>query len=185
MKKLLLLILTILFCLTGCGEKEDDSWKNVNYSCETLRIECSNAFSFELTQDEKSYILGFMNNGNWKFDCIKSAGYHTLHFDDTCHVYYIADSSFGAMLNDVQNTRHLILSEEENSYIQGIIERNTNPIIVGMDETQIKAIKDFEYLSYHGYLLYKRKDNCYNIVAEFDENEKIATLNKYPRISTR
>ena len=176
----------MLFCLSACGEKEDDYLKNVNYSCEKMTlVSLVNDYSVEISEEEKNMILVLLNNGKWSYSTSKGDPDYYFYLDGEKFGYICKNlgQEIGAF-EDYTNYRHMFITAEQKAPIDEFIDKYVNPLIIGMTISEIEAVEDFEFVSYKGYVFAETRDGVNTLVAELDENEKIVTVNKYDRSRT-
>ena len=115
MKKLLLLILAILFCLTACGEKEE---RIVYYAANILMISENGIHEeISLTSEETSAILAILNSDNWEDSSIKTSIDYSFYIGTESLRYDIERGWF----IDGKNDRHLQLTEEQYNILFSIV----------------------------------------------------------------
>jgi len=178
MKKLLLLIMAMLFCLSGCGEKEE----RVVYSATNILMisGIGNTKEISLTTEETSAILAVLNSDNWEDRSIKTSVDYDFCIGTESLCYDIERGWF----IDGKNDRHLQLTEEQYKIVFSIVDSYYSPVKIGMTATEIAAIEDFKPLVYQDYVYYVG-DNKANYIAKFDSTGKIEMIKGFGMDSVR
>ena len=146
MKKLLLLIMAILFCLTACMEKEE---RIVYYVANILMISENGIHEeISLTSEETSAILAILNSDNWEDSSIKTSIDYSFYIGTESLRYDIERGWF----IDGKNDRHLQLTEEQYNILFSIVDSYYSPVKIGMTAAEIDAIEDFQHLVYQDYV---------------------------------
>ena len=73
--------------------------------------------NIELTEQESAAILKILNDSEWKYDVTKTYCPYLFQLSERSIVY----SDEAGLFNDKENQRHLIVTEEQRSYIRSLL----------------------------------------------------------------
>ena len=123
MKRLLALVLSLLFTITLFGCNSQDS--------NTDNLKCFTSYNYredsmpdlEMSQEQMEYIINIWNSSSWENDITKTL-YNYVFIGDNIEIRYCYNEG---IFNDVINNRHIVLSDEAKMLVNEVIGNLKSP----------------------------------------------------------
>ena len=123
MKRLLALVLSLLFTITLFGCNSQDS--------NTDNLKCFTSYNYhkdsmpdlEMSQEQMEYIINIWNSSSWENDITKTL-YNYVFIGDNIEIRYCYNEG---IFNDVINNRHIVLSDEAKMLVNEVIDNLKSP----------------------------------------------------------